>query len=101
MLMVRRGSKEITLAGGRPYRLDLANELGSGRTVNYHEKNSSLPEKYFSTIVEASGAAAAMKTAFDVMKPGGKILVLGDYKTANADYPWNQILHREITPDRQ
>jgi 2-desacetyl-2-hydroxyethyl bacteriochlorophyllide A dehydrogenase len=97
MLMVRRGAKEITLAGGRPYRLDLATELGASRTVNYHGKNSLLPEKHFSTIVEASGSSAAMKTAFDVMTPGGKILVLGDYKTAKADFPWNQILHREIT----
>jgi 2-desacetyl-2-hydroxyethyl bacteriochlorophyllide A dehydrogenase len=97
MLMVRRGAKDITLAGGRPYRLDLAREFGAATTINYHEKNSSLPERHFSTIVEASGSSAAMKTAFDVLKTSGKILVLGDYKTAKADFPWNRILHREIT----
>jgi threonine dehydrogenase-like Zn-dependent dehydrogenase len=28
---------------------------------------------------------------------GGRILVVGDYGAACADFPWNTILHREIT----
>jgi beta-mannosidase len=33
-----------------------------------------------------------MKTAFEVMKPGGNIFVLGDYKTTKADFLWNHTI---------
>lgn len=96
MLMVRRGVKEIALIGGRPYRLELARQLGVNKTINYHENIEDLPRKFFSTIVEASGSALAMKRAFDLIAPCGKILVLGDYKKASADFTWNTLLLREI-----
>jgi 2-desacetyl-2-hydroxyethyl bacteriochlorophyllide A dehydrogenase len=96
MLMVRRGVQEITLVGGRGYRLELAKKLGARKIINYHEDTSDLPQKYFSTIVEASGSGAAMKMAFDLVSSGSKILVLGDYKKSCADFSWNTLLHKEI-----
>jgi L-iditol 2-dehydrogenase len=96
MLMVRRGAREITLVGGRTYRLELAKALGASQIINYHDNTNDLPREYFSTIVEASGSAAAMKTALDVIRPCGKILVLGDYKKSCAEFRWNTLLHKEV-----
>jgi 2-desacetyl-2-hydroxyethyl bacteriochlorophyllide A dehydrogenase len=96
MLLVRRSVRDITLVGGRGYRLELASELGVSKTVNYHGDSQELPEKYFSTVVEASGSASAMKRAISLIAPCGKILVLGDYKKTCADFFWNTLLHKEI-----
>ncbi len=97
MLMVLRNIKDITLIGGRSSRLERARDFGAAKTINYHKNAGSLPRKYFSTIVDASGSTSALETAFDVIKQCGKILLLGDYKTAHADFAWNQVLHREIS----
>jgi threonine dehydrogenase-like Zn-dependent dehydrogenase len=37
-----------------------------------------------------------MHAALDVAASAGKILIIGDYATARADFPWNSILHGEL-----
>jgi threonine dehydrogenase-like Zn-dependent dehydrogenase len=102
LLFSRRGTA-VTLVGGRPARLGLARDLGAAQTLNYHDLPSadahSLADRIgrdWPVIVEASGAAAAMTAALELTR-GGKVLELGDYGRARADFPWNAILHREIT----
>jgi len=50
----------------------------------------------FPNVIEASGAAAAIKSALKLASKQGKILVVGDYKQAEADFPWNHLLHNEL-----
>jgi 2-desacetyl-2-hydroxyethyl bacteriochlorophyllide A dehydrogenase len=96
MLMAKKGVKNLSLIGGRDYRLDLARQFGASATLNYHRDSLDNLNQKFSTITEASGSTAAMKTAFNLITPCGKILVLGDYKKSCADFYWNHLLHREI-----
>ncbi|MDP2991309.1 MAG: zinc-binding dehydrogenase [Kiritimatiellota bacterium] len=103
MLLKRAGVGSITLIGGRGNRLALAKELGAGRTLNYHrfgehgiESAHEVLNCQFPNVIEASGAAAAIKTALKLACKQGKVLVIGDYKQAAADFPWNHLLHNEL-----
>jgi len=47
-------------------------------------------------VIEATGSKAAMSAALKLVAHEGKILILGDYGSLTADFPWNDLLHREI-----
>jgi threonine dehydrogenase-like Zn-dependent dehydrogenase len=111
VLLRRAGLSFVTLVGGRRGRLAVARELGASTVVNYHELEFPEPEaiarkesrgrsRYlwrYNYVVEASGSPAATKLALDITAwLGCKILLIGDYGDARADFPWNLILHREI-----
>ena len=103
MLLKRTGVGNITLIGGMENRLALAKELGAERTLNYHhfgehgmESAHAVLKCSFPNVIEASGAAAAIKTALKLASQQGKVLVIGDYKQAAADFPWNHLLHNEF-----
>jgi 2-desacetyl-2-hydroxyethyl bacteriochlorophyllide A dehydrogenase len=96
-LLRRAGLGDLVLAGGRAGRLALAARWGAAQTIDYHERDvRDRRTGGFGTIVEASGSRAALEAALDVVRPGGRILVLGDYGQARADFPWNLLLHGEI-----
>ncbi len=103
MLLKHEGVEELCLVGGRPSRLELGRELGAAQTLNYHEAGSDLTAAItrtfgpaFPNVIEASGSAAAMQAGLALAAPTGKVLVLGDYGKAKADFPWNLALHREL-----
>jgi len=103
MLLRRRGLEDLFLAGGREYRLELAQEFGARQTLNYHTLEGGLAEGVrkasggvFPLVVEASGSAAAMQASLELVGACGQILVLGDYGSARAGFEWNHLLHREI-----
>ncbi len=50
----------------------------------------------FRTVIEASGSPDAMRTAMAAAAHGGRILVLGDYEDARADFKWTQLLHWDL-----
>jgi threonine dehydrogenase-like Zn-dependent dehydrogenase len=106
MLLVREpgGLREgIVVAGGRERRLALAAELGATRTLNYHCLDGDLACAIhretggrYGMIVEATGTARAMEAALELVRPGGRILVQGDYGGVRAAFRWGDLLHREI-----
>jgi threonine dehydrogenase-like Zn-dependent dehydrogenase len=103
MLLHHAGVEEIMVVGGRPQRLALAMELGATQTLNYHQVSGDLPaairkthSQRFPDVIEASGSPVAMQASLDLVAPGGRVLVLGDYAGARADFPWNHLLHQEI-----
>jgi len=50
----------------------------------------------FDMIFEASGAAPALRSAFDLVRPGGTIVQIGTLGTADIPLPVNQLMIREI-----
>ncbi len=96
-MLAMGGFEDLTLVGGRDNRLEIAARLGVGATVNYHTGDMPACEGGFDIVIEASGSAAAMSHAVASVSAGGRVLVLGDYAAAAADFRWNDLLHREIT----
>jgi len=94
-LLKRAGVGRIVVAGGRPERLDLALALGATQVINYHRENP--PGGKFPVVVEASGSDGALRQALESVENAGRVLILGDYGPAKADFPWNDLLHRETT----
>jgi len=105
MLLLLRAEKveQITVVGGRTYRLAAARELGASLTLDHRELGDDPATTIrreagtrFANVIEASGSAAAMQVALEVPRVGGKVLVMGDYGVARADLAWNHLLHREV-----
>jgi threonine dehydrogenase-like Zn-dependent dehydrogenase len=95
--------ERVAVLGGRAARLALAEEFGATAVLNYHDAGGSLeqsisglPGAPFANVIEASGSPAGMHAALGVAAHAGKILMIGDYATARADFPWNHILHGEL-----
>lgn len=102
-LLMRTGVERIVIVGGRKERLAVAAGFGASLALNYHDLNddpaSALRDKFpngCDAVVEATGSQTGMQAAFDVVAREGKVLVLGDYRNLRADFPWNDLLHREI-----
>lgn len=50
----------------------------------------------FPNVIEATGSAASAGAALELVAKQGKILIVGDYRAARADFPWLHLLHHEI-----
>ncbi|OGV78371.1 MAG: hypothetical protein A3K19_20105 [Lentisphaerae bacterium RIFOXYB12_FULL_65_16] len=104
MLLCKSGVGDVVAVGGRANRLALAREFGACGTFNYHDAGAAdlvagvtgALGKDFPNVIEASGSTAAMNACLDLTGRGGKILVIGDYGAARADFSWNRLLHREL-----
>ncbi len=107
MLLHHRGCRAVSLLGGRPRRLELAREVGAAAVARYHDftvRHGGMADditaafgRRFPMVFEASGSAVAMEASPDVVEKQGTIVEMGDYGAARAGFPWNRILHREIT----
>lgn len=103
MLLRRAGAGRVVLVGGRAARLALASELGA-ITINRHEVAGveSAVRRVLGAaaaarfLVEASGSPAALSAALTLAAPQARLLVLGDYAAARAEFAWNTLLHREL-----
>jgi L-idonate 5-dehydrogenase len=61
-----------------------------------HEQVRELTDLGFDMVFEASGAPAALRAAFDLVRPGGTIVQIGTVGTADIPIPVNQLMVREI-----
>jgi 2-desacetyl-2-hydroxyethyl bacteriochlorophyllide A dehydrogenase len=99
----QRGVKTTWLVGGLSSRMALAREIGASQVIDYHaftpDSFASLAKSLnagFPLIIEASGSPAALDWAFELAPHRGRILILGDYDDARANFRWTDLLHREI-----
>jgi threonine dehydrogenase-like Zn-dependent dehydrogenase len=103
LLLQRAGFRQVTIVGGYPYRLALADTLGASLTIDFHSLGKdpvaglrNLTGSAFSTIIEASGAAIGLQMAMNAAGHGAQILVMGDYAGDRASFSWNDLLHNEL-----
>ncbi len=63
---------------------------------NLQQKVKEITGDGFDVIFEASGAAPALRQAFDLAKPGGTIVQIGTLGTEDIPLPANQVMAKEI-----
>ncbi|MGZ8538059.1 MAG: L-idonate 5-dehydrogenase [Flavisolibacter sp.] len=63
---------------------------------NLDEKVKQITGDGFDVIFEASGAAPALRQAFELVKPGGTIVQIGTLGNENIPLPANQLMVKEI-----
>lgn len=81
----------------RKYALDSGVDLVLDPTEkNLDEKIKEITGDGFDAVFEASGAGAALRQAFQLVKPGGTIVQIGTLGTENVPLPANQLMVKEI-----
>ncbi|HUX27414.1 MAG TPA: zinc-binding dehydrogenase, partial [Terracidiphilus sp.] len=63
---------------------------------DFTEKARGLAGDGFDLIFEASGSAAALRGAFDLVRPGGTIVQIGTLGTGDIPLPANLVMNKEI-----
>ena len=95
------GASNVTISDIVPERRTYALKCGVDMVLNPSEndvaqKVMELTGNGFDVIFEASGAAAALKQAFTLVRPGGTIVQIGTLGTENIALPANQLMVKEI-----
>ena len=103
MYLRQAGVEQIIMIGGRAGRLNLAGTLGASATFNISELGADLIPTLkqqvgsnFSCIVEATGSVHGLENALQMIGKLGQLLLIGDYRSARANFPWNLLIHGEI-----
>jgi threonine dehydrogenase-like Zn-dependent dehydrogenase len=103
MWLRHAGVEQIMMVGGRNGRLALAISLGAAETFNFIELGDDLLPAlqrgvggFVPCIVEASGSAQGVETALQLLGREGQLLLIGDYRAAKANFPWNRLIHGEL-----
>lgn len=96
-LLVGEGVEELAVLGGVAERLALARTLGASVTEDYRATDlQDWLASRFAVVIEASGTESGMRTSLVAAASQGTVLILGDYGEHHADFPWNDLLHREL-----
>ncbi len=95
------GAVPVALCDILATRRDAAHQLGVEATLNpasltLADEVRALTGDGFDVVFEASGARAALRQAFDLVRPGGTIVQIGTLGTEDVPLPANQLMVREI-----
>jgi L-idonate 5-dehydrogenase len=95
------GASTIVLSDPVAERRGLALEVGADSALDptaasFKDQIAALAGEGFETLFEASGAAAALRQAFEVVRRGGTIVQIGVYSAPEVSVPVNQLLVREL-----
>jgi L-idonate 5-dehydrogenase len=79
--------------------LDIAKQLGADKTINVGTNGDDLKayeadKGYFDAVIEASGSEIALRSALNVLKPRGQLVILG--LGGDVNLPLNQLVAKEI-----
>ncbi len=78
-----------------------AEELGIDAVLDpaaadFAERSRKLSGEGFDVVLEASGASPALRSAFDLVRPGGTIVQIGTLGTEDIPLPANKLMNKEI-----
>jgi len=96
------GALDIYVTDIVRYRLKYAERLGAKAVVNPEKEH--LVERFteltdgegVDVAIEAAGSVSALQQAFDIVKPGGRIILVGIYPTMEFQGPLGNILTKEL-----
>ena len=96
------GAHRVAMVGTRDFRLKMAETLGAAHTVNVRREDpaQALAKWYpegFDTAVEASGSVSALQGCFDVVRPGGAVIVFGMFAERLKDFDPAFLYYKEPT----
>jgi L-idonate 5-dehydrogenase len=82
-------------------RREKAQELGIDAVLDptaadFVERARELSGEGFDVVLEASGAPPALRSAFDLVRPGGTIVQIGTLGAADIPLPANKLMNKEI-----
>jgi L-idonate 5-dehydrogenase len=95
----RAGAARIVAVDLAELPLDIARRMGADETINLSKESAAL-DRYkadkgqFDAVFEASGSAAALRTALDVIVPRGTLVTVG--LGGDVSLPMNQIVAKEV-----
>jgi L-idonate 5-dehydrogenase len=97
----RAGAGEIVAVDLLAAPLEIARRVGADRTHDLRADPEALrayaPDKgYFDVALEASGSAAALASAIEVVRPGGTIVQIG-INAGDVTFPLNTLVAKELT----
>jgi 2-desacetyl-2-hydroxyethyl bacteriochlorophyllide A dehydrogenase len=95
------GAGKVIVSDMVPERRNFALESGADHVLdpsgqNMEEQVQQLTGSGFDLIFEASGSVAALRQAFDIVRPGGTIVQIGTLGTENISLPANKLMVKEI-----
>lgn len=95
------GAAPVALSDILETRRETARKLGADVALNpadprLAEAVREIAGDGFDVVFEASGAKAALRQTFDLVRPGGTIVQIGTLGTADIPLPANQLMVREI-----
>lgn len=95
------GATPVVLTDVTPARREKARQLGVDAALDpaaadFRDTVNALVDDGFDIVFEASGARAAVRQAFDVVRPGGTIVQIGTLGAADLPLPANSLMVREI-----
>ncbi|MFW5980609.1 MAG: NAD(P)-dependent alcohol dehydrogenase [Halanaerobiaceae bacterium] len=90
------GSSDITITDINQMRLDKAEELGATRTINVQNEEIKDAGEY-DVVLEAAGVINTTQQTADLVKRGGRIVLIGMTPEESFDYPVSKILSKEAT----
>jgi L-idonate 5-dehydrogenase len=84
-----------------PGRRAAAERLGAARALDPRDPSlaataRALSGDGFDVVIEAAGAPASLRGAFELVRPGGTIVQVGTLGAADVPLPANQLMNREV-----
>ncbi len=93
LVAIRAGAEHVTITDVCDAPLRIARRLGASAAINVAQ-DGGLPE--VDIAVEASGAAAALQTCVESLRPGGRVVMVGLLPAGTVPVAGNRIVTREF-----
>jgi L-idonate 5-dehydrogenase len=95
------GAQQVTVSDMVVERRNFALESGADNVLDPSDRNMEeqvlqLTGTGFDLVFEASGSGAALRQAFDIVRPGGTIVQIGTLGTESISLPANKLMVKEI-----
>lgn len=99
----KAGARHVVITDVNPYRLELAKKFYPSRIVDVSKENMGKIiqelniERGFDVSLEMSGSPQAFTSLPDLTAPGGKIVLLGVFSSAQVSIDWHKVVFKMLS----